>query len=313
MNITSSTRTICIGTRITLNTMTTTIAVGNSVGSGIGMSVSLRSSSLRGMITLSSSSGRAESLIWGANEQPLDGRRRVAAQRWGVGDATRPRHDLGHDLDRRIAVKGRVSGQNLKEKDAESPPVDGTPVAAAADHLGRQVVHRATDGARELVGREALAHAHVHQLEVALRVSDEVLGLEVSVGDAQRVQVSERVRDARAVKRGGVLAHAPDAAQQRRQLAAFDELESDKEVERALVESERAHDKGVIRCQQRLALPVDARARAFAHAALADALERVPVSRSFIHDSVDNAVRSTPELHLHAQPSQQCLVVMMLV
>ena len=112
----------------------------------------------------------------------------------------------------------------LISEHAESPPVARDGVAGPCDHLGRDVAR----GAAERVGPtgDDLCEAKVDELRVARRVDENVLRLEVAVGDALRVQVAKRRRDAGAVEARGGLVQSPTlAVEKREELAALHQLE----------------------------------------------------------------------------------------
>mmetsp|Transcript_9381 Transcript_9381/g.29942 ORF Transcript_9381/g.29942 Transcript_9381/m.29942 type:complete len:605 (-) Transcript_9381:108-1922(-) len=101
-------------------------------------------------------------------------------------------------------VPGREAGEELGDEHAEGPEVDGPAVLAAVERLGRHVLGRAAERAAArggVVGGvrsvEDLREAKVDELDVALRVEEHVLGLEVPVGDAPLVRVVQSARDLR--------------------------------------------------------------------------------------------------------------------
>jgi len=158
---------------------------------------------------------------------PLD-----VALRWLVDDG-------GEHEARVLVVEWRLAHQHLVQHDAERPPVARVAVrvvaaaaAAAAvaqllralvggggrDHLGRHVHARADEGARAGVGAAqhvALAEAEVHEAHVAAVVEHDVGGLEVSVGDVQRVQVRDGAGHLRAVEARALHAQPAEGVVQR--------------------------------------------------------------------------------------------------
>ena len=95
----------------------------------------------------------------------------------------------GHGV---VVVEGVDPSDHLVGEDAERPPVDGLAVAFVEKHLGRQVLGSTAQsvGARLAV----LGEAEVCQFEVPLRVDQDVLRLQVTVDDVQRVKVLEHQR-----------------------------------------------------------------------------------------------------------------------
>lgn len=121
----------------------------------------------------------------------------------------------------------RQTGQHVVHEGAQRPPVDRFAVAAAHQDLGRPVqqhkpvksvklpMEQAThtqhlhilDGAAERVRDDAivdvlLAQTEVGQLDVTLCVQQNVLGLEIAIDDAQRVQMFQRADDLGQVETG---------------------------------------------------------------------------------------------------------------
>jgi hypothetical protein len=91
-----------------------------------------------------------------------------------------------------LGLKGRLADAELVGEDAQRPDVDGVVVVLVLDHLGRQVVERATERGAAGGGR-VHRPAKVRDLDLAAVAQQEVLGLDVAVDDVLRVAVVQRV------------------------------------------------------------------------------------------------------------------------
>lgn len=92
------------------------------------------------------------------------------------------------------ACRTRESPESHDEYEAE--PVSRTVVAPALDDLGRDVLGGPAHGVGHLVLAEAdLRQAEICQLDVAVLVDENVLGLQVAVYDIPLVQVLEGQQD----------------------------------------------------------------------------------------------------------------------
>jgi hypothetical protein len=120
------------------------------------------------------------------------------------------------------------------------------------DHLGRDVLGGAAhgvglDGVAGFVIPEPHGEAKVDQLDVALGVEQQVLGLQVPVGDAALllVQVLEDQHDLGGVEAGRVLVEAAELAHVGEELAAGHVVEE--EIEKVVIGEgrEEVGDKGV--------------------------------------------------------------------
>lgn len=124
----------------------------------------------------------------------------------------------------------RVPGKKLVNQNAQGPPVHGGGVTLVMDNLGGQVLWGSAQGVRLLgsavvavpPAAEPLREAEIDELDVALAVQQQVLGLEVAVGHAVLglVQVLEHQDDLGGVEAGHVLVEASVLAQVRKELAA---------------------------------------------------------------------------------------------
>ena len=90
-------------------------------------------------------------------------------------------------------------------------PVDRFVVALGGNDLGRQVVRGAAKGPCDV--RHLLGKAKVGDLEVAVAVEQQILGLQVTVDDVVRVQVVQRQGDLGGVKLGDGVGEALGLAQ----------------------------------------------------------------------------------------------------
>ncbi len=75
-------------------------------------------------------------------------------------------------------------------------------MALVQDDLGSDVLRRAAEGPRLPAELQLLGEPEVDQLDVAPRLQQQVLRLQVSVDDVTRVQVVERFQDAGRVEPG---------------------------------------------------------------------------------------------------------------
>ena len=101
--------------------------------------------------------------------------------------------DVAVHLLRVVVIKRGQTREHLKQQRANRPPVNLLPVPLLLKNLWRHVLWRAA----KRVGLVKLAHvlltqAKVCELDVAVHVNENVLGLEVAVDDAVRVQVIQR-------------------------------------------------------------------------------------------------------------------------
>lgn len=183
---------------------------------------------------------------------------RVPRPRRRVREHDAALHDLGVDLHRVLVQERRLAEQELVQQDAERPPVDGHAVARVADDLGRQVLRGAAEGVG-LALAEPLREAEVHQLQVAGRVEEDVLGLQVTVGDALRfVQELEDQHDLGGVEARGRFGEAPRAPQVREDLAAGTVVEEHVEAVVVREGADQRGDEGVAGDgAERLALVAD--------------------------------------------------------
>ena len=122
------------------------------------------------------------------------------ARRLGWLEVLQAREALVAPVTRGCLLDGEESRDEAKEADAERPHVGNEAVVPVPrHHLGRAVRPRAAEGREELAVRPALAVARVRVREaevgdlgrLAIRTAEEdVLELDVAVGDARRVEVA---------------------------------------------------------------------------------------------------------------------------
>lgn len=148
------------------------------------------------------------------------------------------------DRHRVVVVEGVDSGDHLKRKNAEGPPVDGLAVAFIQEDLRGQVLGRAAK--RVSAGLAVLGEAEVSQFQVALLVYQNVFGLQVAINYVEAVQVLKHEGDLGRVKptqlgradlHGMVRRKFALCAQIREELAARDVLHEEVQVARVLGES----------------------------------------------------------------------------
>jgi len=147
-------------------------------------------------------------------------------------------------------------GEHLEEEHAQRPPVNAEAVGVAAHHLGREVLWRAAEGLCEggpdrpaletRGGAQALGQSEVDQLQVASRIEQQVLGLEVPIHHAAHlVQVLEHVRNGGRVKKGRRLLEPPEDVEKGVKLAAQNRLQQEVEATDVLEGSDEMYDRGV--------------------------------------------------------------------
>ena len=96
----------------------------------------------------------------------------------------------GHGV---VVVKWIDAGNHLVGEDTEGPPVDRLAVAFVEEDLRGEVLRGATE--RVCARLAVLCEAEISQFEVALIVDKDILGLQITVDDVQRVQVFEHEGD----------------------------------------------------------------------------------------------------------------------
>ena len=96
----------------------------------------------------------------------------------------------GHGV---VVVKWIDAGDHLVGEDAEGPPVDRLAVAFVEEDLWGEVLRGTTE--RVCARLAVLCEAEIGQFEVALIVDKDILGLQITVDDVQRVQVFEHEGD----------------------------------------------------------------------------------------------------------------------
>jgi hypothetical protein len=147
-----------------------------------------------------------------------------------------------------VHVERVIAGQQNKHEDAQRPDVDRVRVRLVVHELGRIVGPRAAHGAHRLVGLHDGGETKVDQLD--LRVGrivrqHDVLGLEIAVHNAARVQVLERGRHLPEVARCAllrVLALVDDAVEQ---VAARAVLHHEIDAAFVLVHVDERHNVGM--------------------------------------------------------------------
>lgn len=163
-----------------------------------------------------------------------DIRRKQASQQVARGhaDMVTPVHtaveDLLVEVDGVLVRKRRAADEHLVDEDTQTPPVDGLAVALGANDLGGQVIGGAAHGPRN-VGH-FLGKAKIDELDVTIRIEQNVLRLQVAVRNIALVQVLERHDDLGRIKPDGVLIKPLLLAQNAEHLAARDVFHDKEEV-----------------------------------------------------------------------------------
>uniref|UniRef100_A0A182Q467 Uncharacterized protein n=1 Tax=Anopheles farauti TaxID=69004 RepID=A0A182Q467_9DIPT len=148
--------------------------------------------------------------------------------------------DLLVDLDRLVGEERRVAGRHLVHEHTERPPVDRLVVALAQDDLRREILGRAAQ--RPGSALDALREPKVRHLQVALRVDQQILRLQIAVDQIEIVQVLEREHDLGGVEARVRLGEPADLAQVREHLAARHVLQHHVQV-RVVLEVELETDQ----------------------------------------------------------------------
>jgi len=128
-------------------------------------------------------------------------------------------HDLLVDLDRLISEEWRISRGHLIDQYSQRPPIHRLVVALAENDLGREIFRRATQGPRPTL--YPLGEAKVGDLQVTLRVDQQILRLQIPVDQIEVVQVLEREYDLGRVETRVRLRKAADLAQVTEHLATW--------------------------------------------------------------------------------------------
>ena len=103
------------------------------------------------------------------------------------------------------AVKGGNANQHFIDESSQTPPVSRSSMARSCQYFGRQVLRRAAERRRRDVVVDAfLGQAEICEFDVPVRVQQDVLGFEVSIHDAKRVQILQRKGDLGSVPDGSV-------------------------------------------------------------------------------------------------------------
>ena len=182
---------------------------------------------------------RAESLLHLDGEQAFDEEARLLGEEVLV-DREPPPHDVLVHLELGGVDERRLQVRHLVREHADTPPVNDEVVPATEDHLGREVLRRAADGPGALVGGDDLGEAEIDDLEVAVLIDEQVLRLEVAVGDEVLVQVLEPARDVGGVESDVALTQlgpltVGDVGDDSEELSALHDLEEQIEVAGVLV------------------------------------------------------------------------------
>ena len=112
-------------------------------------------------------------------------------------------HDLLVETHEAGVHEGRLAKQHLVHEDAQGPPVHGAGVAPTLENLRREVLGGSAHRVAHATHR--LREPEVCDDSMTLGVKQDVLRLEVPVGDVEAVQIREAGHDLRGVEldRGG--------------------------------------------------------------------------------------------------------------
>mmetsp|Transcript_50509 Transcript_50509/g.100836 ORF Transcript_50509/g.100836 Transcript_50509/m.100836 type:complete len:257 (-) Transcript_50509:258-1028(-) len=135
--------------------------------------------------------------------------------------------------DHRVLIeKGRPPHQELVQQHPHRPPVHRRPVPLAANDLWRHVLWRAAERPRPV--QHHLGEAEVCDLDVAVAVEEEVLGLEVAVGDHLPVQVLQTKHNLGCVISTGGQVESLFGSQESEDVSALRELQDHVHTPRVL-------------------------------------------------------------------------------
>lgn len=88
----------------------------------------------------------------------------------------------------RVVVVERVNASDhLVGQDTESPPVHRLAVTLVEEHLGGKVLRSAAESVSPRFA--VLSETEVSELQIAVLVNENVLGLQIAIDDLHRVQV----------------------------------------------------------------------------------------------------------------------------
>jgi hypothetical protein len=88
-----------------------------------------------------------------------------------------------------LCVKRRIAGEHLEHEDAEGVPVHRFVVGLSLDNLWCEVVWCTAQRPGDV--RDEFGESKVGELDVSIRVDEDVLGLEIAIDDVVRVEVVE--------------------------------------------------------------------------------------------------------------------------
>jgi hypothetical protein len=120
-------------------------------------------------------------------QEPLEERDGHGIEKVGVDNV--PGNDLFVQMHgvRRLCVKRRVAREHFKHEHAKRVPVDRFVVRLSLDDLWRQVVWCATQRPGD-VGDE-FGESKICELDVAIRVDEDVFRLKIAIDDVVRVEI----------------------------------------------------------------------------------------------------------------------------
>ena len=90
---------------------------------------------------------------------------------------------------RRLCIKWRIAGEHLEHEHAEGVPVDRFIVRLPLDDLRREVVRCTAQRPSDI--RDKFGESKVGELDVSVRVDEDILRLEITVDNVVRVEVVE--------------------------------------------------------------------------------------------------------------------------
>mmetsp|Transcript_5504 Transcript_5504/g.14531 ORF Transcript_5504/g.14531 Transcript_5504/m.14531 type:complete len:369 (-) Transcript_5504:845-1951(-) len=164
-------------------------------------------------------------------------------------------------------------------------------MALVRDDLGCQILGRAAE--RPCAVLQDLREPEVDELEVAVFVEQQILGLEVAVDDLERVHVRKHRGDGRRVKLGRLVKERRALREQREELTPERELFQHVELSRILVGVDEGEDERVVHHREDPLLVEYMRLLLRRHhLRLAHALERIRDVRRLVNHQLDAAKRA---------------------
>lgn len=164
-------------------------------------------------------------------------------------------HDFLVDSHRVVVVEGRVASEHLEHEDAEGPPVHILVVTLRLDDLGCQVLRRSAKCVSLVL--DNLGETEISDADVAFSVNEEVLRLEIAVGDVHSVEVLEGEEDLAREEKGHVVGETTFASQQSEKFATAGVVKQHVDVRWRLEVPLQVHDEWMVDDREDFLLTLD--------------------------------------------------------